>query len=185
MFGINPYVIIGVILTFLASNVGSFFYGEHIESLAQAKTMLTHEVKQQAKTIKTQAESADVNTKIGAKLDADQQKSQIVYRDVYKEIKIRLPADSDTFVTCGFVRLYDHAASGRADVSSVCAGKSDNAASDVKLSEVIAVSNDNFNNVCNENANELKAWQDWYAEQKTLIEQNIAKKQTVIQRIFN
>jgi hypothetical protein len=184
MFGINPYVIIAALSVWIGSTVGAFFYGEHVESLAQAKTVLTHEVKQQNKTIATQKKSGDLNTDIGKHVDEEQQKPQIVYRDVYHEIQVRLPADADSFVTCGFVRLHDHAASGNSDTSSICAGKPDHTPSDVKLSEVVAMFNDNYNNVCKANAAELAGWQEWYAKQKALLEEQNKKKTSVLQHIF-
>lgn len=79
-------------------------------------------------------------------------------------------------VPCGLLRLHDAAASGIGDPSDlpICAGKPDDAASDVDLSQFANVLIDNYGAFEN-NREQLSALQDW-ARQVALWYANVAKQ---------
>lgn len=119
-----------------------------------------------ARVVKSDAASNAAGVRLETKLVA----TRTVYRNLIVKVPFYVTRESDrtVIVPAGFVRLHDLAAQG-ADASAApdpTPGAAD-APSGIALSTVGATVTDNYG-ACRENAERLKAWQSWWAEQVRL-----------------
>ena len=105
-----------------------------------------------------------------AKNAAAHQQIQTVYRNIVEKVPTYVTVETDRAfaLPCGFIRLHDAAAASNPDPSRVPlpAGKSDGDGCDVTISHASAVIAGNYALALGWQA-DLKAWNGWYAEQKT------------------
>jgi len=152
------------LLGILAVIVAAYFYGGHSTEMAWRERV--RELEAQVKI--AEEKSQQVNTVIETKII---EKVKVVKENVYinKEI-IREVAGAQLDNQCTLPRstvsLHDSASR-----NEVARGpeSTDGTPSDVKASALLETVVDNYGS-CHQNAEKLKAWQDWYREQKKIFE---------------
>ena len=152
------------LLGILTVTVAAYFYGGHSTEMAWRERV--RELEAQVKI--AEEKSQQVNTVIETKII---EKVKVVKENVYinKEI-IREVAGAQLDNQCTLPRstvsLHDSASR-----NEVARGpeSTDGTPSDVKASALLETVVDNYGS-CHQNAEKLKAWQDWYREQKKIFE---------------
>lgn len=137
------------------------------EQVAALRSSITETERQIAVALKESAAGQEMVKKNAVAFAESQQKIEIRTKTIIKEVVKYVPqsADAAAPINVGFVRIFDAAASGAPDPAavSIAPGQPNDAPSDVRLSEVAAVSVFNAG-VCAANAEQLKALQKWATE---------------------
>jgi len=155
-----PAELVGVVLLV----VGAYFYGGYgVQSAWQARV-----AELEAKVKVAEEQSQKVNTVIQERVVT---KIKVVKENVYvnREI-IKEVAGEQLDASCSLpkstISLHDSASrnevAGRAE-------STDGAASGIKASQLLDRVVENYGS-CHENAEKLRAWQEWYKEQKKIFE---------------
>jgi hypothetical protein len=155
-----PAELVGVVLLV----VGAYFYGGYdVQSAWQARV-----AELEAKVKAAEEQSQKVNTVIQERVVT---KIKVVKENVYvnREI-IKEVAGEQLDASCSLpkstISLHDSASrnevAGRAE-------STDGAASGIKASQLLDRVVENYGS-CHENAEKLRAWQEWYREQKKIFE---------------
>lgn len=157
---LNPWVLLGLLITLLGSNGFSYYEGHKLGVASQVAVEQSAAFKQQHTTIVYQQAQAQVNNNAAGNNANQQAGNQVVYKTIHDSVDHYIEPTMDSFVPCGLVRLHDAAASGGADTSTICPGQPNDAASDVKMSAFGEMLVDNYG-AFNTNAIQLKNLEDW------------------------
>jgi hypothetical protein len=155
-----PVELFGIVLLM----TGAYFYGGHGVQLAwQARV-----AELEARVKIAQEQSQQVNTVIQEKIVT---KVKVIKENVYvnREI-IREVAGAQLDATCTLPRssVVLHDSASRNQVAERAAA-TDGTPSGVEAHRLLEAVVENYG-ACHENAAKLKAWQDWYSEQKKIFE---------------
>jgi len=152
------------LLGILTVTVAAYFYGGHSTEMAWRERVRELEAKLQVAEQKSQEVNVKIETRVVEKI-------KVVKENVYinKEI-IREVAGAQLDAQCSLPRssVVLHDSASRNEVPDRAAA-ADGTASDVKASALLETVVDNYGS-CHQNAEKLKAWQDWYREQKKIFE---------------
>lgn len=159
----NPWVIVGVIVAFLAFGTAAYFKGRHDMDLVYKADAL----KAEKQVVADVVQQDQVTQAVAEKAEEKQAEIRYVTQTVIKKVPIYVTQKSDAAcpVPLGFVRLHDAAARGTA--LSESPGEPNDGPSDVKLSEAGRTVVENYG-TCLATRQTLIALQDWVRQQQTL-----------------
>lgn len=157
-----PYRILAVIIVALALFGTGYYKGLQVSkeriALFEAKAKADYE------RLKAAYEKAknDVNEKIVIQY-VDRIVEVVKWRTKNVEIVKEVPSNCE--LSAGWVHVHDSSAAGRdADRAAAADGSS----SGIKDTEALEVVADNYG-ICAANAEKVKAWQNWYTEQRAIV----------------
>jgi hypothetical protein len=157
-----PYRILAVIIVALALYSTGYYKGLQVSkeriALFEAKALADY---QQLRAAYERAKN-DVNEKIVIKY-VDRIVEVVKWRTKNVEIVKEVPSNCE--LSAGWVHVHDSSAEGR-DADSAAAA--DGTSSGIKDTEALEVVADNYG-ICAINAEKVKAWQDWYTNQQTVV----------------
>ena len=155
-----PAELVGVVLLV----VGAYFYGGHGVQSAWLDRVAELEAKVKIAEEKSQQVNTVIETKIVTKVKVIKE-NVYVNREIIKEVAGK-QLDSQCTLPKSTVSLHDSASrnevAGRAE-------STDGTSSGVKASDLLDTVVQNYG-TCNEVREKLKAWQEWYVEQKKIFE---------------
>ena len=159
-------IAIGILLFGL---VGAYIYGHHegsVEVQAKWDAEKAQELKQVAVAqVKSDAITTKVETQYVDRIQYIHDKGKTIIQKV--PVYVTPQADSRCTVNVGLVRLLDAAASS-SSAAPASASTAYDAASGIELSAIGKSVADNYVNVCQANAEQLKELQDWERQQQSV-----------------
>lgn len=155
-----PAELVGVLMLV----VGSYMYGGYGTEMAWRQKVKDLEEKVKIAEEKSQQVNTVIQEKIVTKVKVIKE-NVYVNREIIKEVAGK-QLDSQCTLPKSTVSLHDSASrnevAGRAE-------STDGTPSDIKASQLLDRVVENYGS-CHENAEKLKAWQEWYREQKKIFE---------------
>ena len=155
-----PAELVGVVLLI----VGAYFYGGHGVQSAWLARVAELEAKVKVAEEKSQQVNTVIETKIVTKIKVVKE-NVYVNREIIKEVAGK-QLDAQCTLPKSTVSLHDSAS--RNEVPERAAA-TDGTPSGVEASRLLDRVVENYG-ACNENAEKLRMWQEWYREQKKIFE---------------
>mgnify|MGYP000683924348 CR=1 FL=1 len=155
-----PAELVGVVLLI----VGAYFYGGHGVQSAWLARVAELEAKVKVAEEKSQQVNTVIETKIVTKIKVVKE-NVYVNREIIKEVAGK-QLDAQCTLPKSTVSLHDSAS--RNEVPERAAA-TDGTPSGVEASRLLDRVVENYGS-CNENAEKLRMWQEWYREQKKIFE---------------
>ena len=155
-----PAELVGVVLLV----VGAYFYGGHGVQSAWLARVAELEAKVKVAEEKSQQVNTVIETKIVEKIKIVKE-NVYVNREIIKEVAGK-QLDSQCTLPQSTISLHDSAS--RNEVPERAAA-TDGTPSGVEASRLLDRVVENYG-ACHENAEKLKAWQEWYRDQKKIFE---------------
>lgn len=152
----DPYIIWGLVVACVLSSSATWTIKSRLDDRAKLKAI--------ERVVKVERKSAEVTTKVDLKHTAEQAKVRTVTKTILKEVPVYVTrkADTECSIPAGFVSVFNASANG--EVPQTSSGADESAASGVVLSEVAQAIVENHGTY-HEVASQMKALQEWVAEQ--------------------
>ena len=155
-----PAELVGVVLLV----VGAYFYGGHGVQQAWLARVQELEAKVKIAEEKSQQVNTVIETRVVTKIKVVKE-NVYVNREIIKEVAGK-QLDASCSLPKSTISLHDSAS--RNEMAERAAA-TDGTPSEVKASQLLDRVVENYG-ACHENAEKLKAWQEWYQEQKKIFE---------------
>lgn len=154
---INPWIIIGFLVVLATTNMGSFFYGQHVEEAEAAQAQLESERLQAALMQRKQARVSALDLKLAKARAAQAGRDRTIIQEVFRYEQVTPAADRCTLPGTWRLR-HDSAAAGEPpDPARLAAGGT------APIDDAAAIATVASNYIdCRIAIEQVKGWQAWW-----------------------
>lgn len=162
----NPYVALAIVVVWIGTLLGGFFYGDHMRGSADAAKMDKAIISAQQEAMARQSAQDKITLDAAVSEAQSQQTIETVYQTIEQKVPVYVTkADRSCHLSNGFVWLWNAGVTGQATSLSPSSGQSDGSPSSITAADALNNAVRNFA-IANQNAEQLGRLQSWIKQQE-------------------